>query len=354
VVERAAAGEAGHYIYSRYANPTVAAFENAIAALEGAEAAVATSSGMGAISAALMALVKAGDGVATTSALYGNTRGLLDQQFAGLGVQVHHHDPAALEAGLPPGTRVLFTESISNPLLAVADVARLAEIARAAGARLVVDNTFATPYHLRPLEHGADLVIHSATKYLGGHGDLMAGVAAGGADVIARVRSNMRALGTNAAPFDAWLALRGLRTLHLRMARHAANARAVAEYLAGHPKVVAVHYPGLPAHPDHAVARRLLRDGFGGMVSFELAGALAADGHASFERLLSGFRMIRFAASLADVSTTVSYPVATSHRGQSSADLAAQGITDRLVRLSCGIEAAGDIIADLERGLGAV
>ena len=193
-------------------------------------------------------------------------------------------------------------------------------------------------------------MIHSATKYLGGHGDLMAGAAAGPAELITPVRAALRAIGATAAPMETWLALRGLRTLHLRMERHAANGQAVAAFLAAHPKVAAVYYPGLAAHPTHAVARRVLAKGYGGMVSFDLATPVA-EGRAAFERLCAGFRLIRFAASLADVSTTVSHPAATSHRGLPEAARAAHGITDRLVRLSCGVEAARTIVADLERGL---
>lgn len=353
-LDRAMSGEAGAYVYSRHANPTVAAFEAAVAALEGAEAAVATSSGMGAITAALVSRLKTGDGVVTTSALYGNTRQLLDAYLAPLGVAVHHLAADAIVAdGVPPGTRIVFTEPISNPLLVVADIPRLAETAHAIGARLVVDNTFATPYHCRPLALGADIVVHSATKYLGGHGDLIAGVAAGPAALIEPVRRAARVLGVNGAPLEAWLALRGLRTLHLRMARHADNAARVAAFLADHPKVRAVHYPGLPDHPTCATARRILERGFGGMVAFDLATG-EADGRAAFERFLGGLTMIPFAASLADVGTMLSHPATTSHRDLLAAERAALGIGEGLVRLSCGIEAADDIVADLARGLAAV
>ncbi len=354
VLHRAMNGEPGAYVYSRHANPTVAAFEAAVAALEDAETAVATASGMGAITATLLSRLKAGDGVVTTSALYGNTRQLLDAYLAPLGVAVHHLTAEAIVAeGVPPGTRIVFTEPISNPLLVVADVPRLAEAAHAVGARLVVDNTFATPFHCRPLALGADVVVHSATKYLGGHGDLVAGVAAGAAALVEPIRRAARVLGANGAPFEAWLALRGLRTLHLRMARHADNAARVAAFLADHPKVRAVHYPGLPGHPTHAAARRILERGFGGMVTFELA-AGEADGRAAFERFLGGLATIPFAASLADVGTMLSHPATTSHRDLLAAERMALGIGEGLVRLSCGIEAADDIVADLARGLAEV
>lgn len=352
--DRAFAGEPGTYVYSRYGNPTVAAFETAVAALEGAEAAVASASGMGAITGTLVGHLGAGDAVVTTAALYGNTRQLLDAYLAPLGVAVHHRAAEDIVAGgLPPRTRLVYAETISNPALVVADIPHLAEAAHGAGALLVVDNTFATPYHCRPLALGADVVIHSATKYLGGHGDLIAGVAAGPAAIIGPVRKAVRVLGASAAPLEAWLALRGLRTLHLRMARHAANAAAVAAFLAGHPKVAAVHYPGLPTHATHAIAGRILGAGFGGMVAFDLAAA-PPDGRAAFERFLGALAMIPCAPSLADVGTMLLHPASTSHRELSAADRAAQGIGEGLVRLSCGIEAARDIVADLERGLAAV
>jgi cystathionine beta-lyase/cystathionine gamma-synthase len=363
-VERAIEGEDGLYIYSRGTNPTVVAFEQAMAALEGTEAAVATGSGMGAISAVMLALLKAGDRLVTTSRIYGDARAFFDEQLAGLGVIVEHRsEQALLDSGLPAGTKVLYTETIANPKLEVADLPALASLAHAAGAKLVVDSTFATPIHCRPLALGADLVIHSATKYLGGHGDLMAGVVCGDAETMAKVAKSRGRLGTTCAPQDAWLALRGLRTLHLRMQRHSENALAVAEHLLGHPKIQAVHYPGLAGHGTHGAANRVLAGGSGGMVAFELA--VGADesgpdqdadlaGREAFARMLAGFTMIRFAASLADTSTTLSSPLLTSHRGLSRVERAEAGITSGLVRLSCGIEDVGSVLADLERGLGAV
>lgn len=348
------AGEPGLYAYSRSGNPTVAALEGALAALEGAEAAVAAASGMGAISAALLTLLRPGDTVVTTTALYGHTRGLLDERLAALGLRVRHMDEAAILAGLPEGCRLVYTESISNPLLAVADLPRLAEAAHAAGALLLVDATFATPFHQQPLALGADLVLHSATKYLGGHGDLILGLAAGRAELVDRVRATLSVLGATPGPFEAWLALRGLRTLHLRMARQSANAAAVADWLAAHPAVAAVHYPGHAGHPSHGAAARVLRRGFGGMLAFDLGAAGAAEGRAAVDRLLGGLGMIVLAPSLGDIGSTLSYPATTSHRQLDAAEQAAQGITPGLVRLSCGIEAPETIIADLAAGLAAV
>jgi len=347
LVVRALDAEPGHYSYSRTANPTVHAFETALAAVEGAEAAVATASGMGAISAALFAHLRPGDRLVTTPALYGTTLRLMDDLLAGVGVIVEHlPEGGALAAELPADTKVVYTETIANPLLQVADLPRLADLAHRAGAILVVDNTFATPYHCLPLAQGADLVLHSATKYIGGHSDLMAGAVAGAQDVLAPVRAAASTLGTPAAPLDAWLALRGLRTLHLRLARHAANAAAVAAHLAAHPAVEATHYPGLAASPDHAVASRVLRDGFGGMVSFALPG-----GRAEIGRFLARLQLIRFAASLADVATTISHPATTSHRDLTPAAREGMGIGEGLLRLSVGIEAPEDILADLDRAL---
>ncbi len=353
-MRRAFEGDPDIYAYSRATNPTVRALEMAIAPLEGAEAAMAAASGMGAISSVLLSLLSAGDRIVTTSQLYGNTRTLLDQHLSRLGIEVSHQRAEQIEQGLPEGTRLLYTEPISNPLLVAADLPRLAEIAHAAGALLVVDSTFTTPYHCRPLDLGADLVVHSATKYFGGHGDLIAGLAAGAAEHIEAARGVMRAMGSNLAPQEAWLVQRGLRTLHLRMARHSENGNRVAEWLEAHPKVARVHYPGLSSHPTHAIARRILRRGFGGMIAFDLPEDGPGAGRGAFERFVGGLGMIRMAPSLADVGTTVSAPAFTSHRGLDPEERRAQGIGDGLVRLSCGIEAAEDIIADLERGLAAV
>jgi cystathionine beta-lyase/cystathionine gamma-synthase len=349
LVTRALDGEAGLYSYSRHANPTVTAFEAAVATLEGAEAGVAAASGMGVITGALFGLLKPGARLVSTLELYGATKQLMDTHVAARGVTVTHL-PAerVLSEGLPPYTDLLYTEAIANPLLAVADLPALAARARETDALLVVDNTFATPYHCRPLDHGAGLVIHSASKYLGGHADLIAGVAAGRADVVARVRGTVQVLGANLAPLEAWLALRGLRTLAVRLERQAANADAVAAALVNRPGIEAVWYPGLPGQPTHAVAARVLTRGAGAMVAFRLSG-----GRRAVARFLGGLRLIRFAASLGDVSTTVAHPATTSHRGLSPGDRAAAGIDDGVLRLSVGLEALDDILADLERGLAA-
>lgn len=351
-LDRAFEGEPGYYAYSRASNPTVRAFETAIARLEGAEDALACASGMGAISAAVLGLVSAGDRILSTDTIYGNTRSLFDGLLSQWGFRVEHRPLAEVEAAGPPaGTRLLYTEPLSNPTLVAADLPRLAELAHRVGAKLVVDNTFASPYHCRPLELGADLVVHSATKYLGGHGDLIAGVLAGPAESVAAARAVMRSLGLNLAPQEAWLALRGLRSLHLRMARHAENGQRVAEWLQGRPELERIHYPGLPDHPTHAAAARSMHRGFGGMLAFALPEDGPGGGRGACERFLAGLSMIRHAPSLADVGTTVSLPAFSSHRGLGADQRRAQGIGDGLVRLSCGIESAEDIIQDLTRGL---
>ena len=363
-IERAEGGAPGLWAYSRIANPTVDGFERALAAIEGAEAAVATASGMGAITATLLELLKPGDRLVTTDALYGTTRRLIDERLAPLGIVIEHLPQSDLLAGgaLPPDTRVLYTEAISNPLLRVADVPALATLARGVGAVLVVDATFATPVHADPLGQGADIVIHSASKYLGGHSDLITGVVAGAASTITPIRKAVSMLGTNASPFDTWLARRGLRTLHLRVARQSANAAAVADWLAERGRTIQVLYPGRADHPDHGIASRVLRDGFGGMVTFELAAGAAGvagqgeggDGRAAVSRFLTGLRMIGLVPSLAGVETTVSHPTTTSHRGMTAEALARAGISDGMVRLSCGVESIDDILEDLGRGLDSI
>lgn len=343
-VARALDGEPGLYSYGRTANPTVAAFEVAVARLEGAEAACAAASGMGALAATLLGIVRPGELVVTASDLYGTTSRMLDH-LGTLGYRV-----VPLVGGvLPEGARLVLAEVITNPLLGVTDVAELAGAAHSAGALLLVDSTFATPYHCQPLSLGADLVVHSATKYLGGHGDLLAGVVAGRTELVDQARAAMQRFGAPLAPTAAWLGLRGLRTLALRMERQSANAALVAEHLAGHRSVARVFYPGLRTHPSHAAALRTLERGFGAMVSFELASP--GPGNGAAEAFVGRLDTIRFVASLGDVATTVSHPGTTSHRSLSTAARLAQGISDATLRLSVGAEAVDDIIDDLDRGL---
>ncbi len=340
------------YFYSRDGNPTTDAFAQAVALLEGAEAGVACSSGMGATLATLLAAAEPGTRLVAARDLYGKATALLHAVFSPLGIDVEFVDgqgAGAWEQVLSRPASVVFLETETNPLLRVPDLPRIADAARRCNATVVVDNTFASPYHVRPLDLGADLVVHSATKFLSGHGDVTAGVVVGEGKRIAQVKSKVSLTGVNLAPFEAWLALRGLKTLGVRMARSSASASAIADYLAGHPKILSVNYPGLETHPDHPVVARVMRNGFGSMISFEVDG-----GFQGASRLFKGFQRIKYAPSLGDVTTTVTHPVKTSHRAISAAERSEQGITDGLVRLSVGIEDVDDIAADLERGLSAV
>jgi len=346
-------GRADGFVYSRGGNPNQVVLERLVARLEGAEAGLAAASGMGAIAAALMTGLRAGDRIVATDALYGPTATLLSGPLAALGVRADFADlsnPATAERALAEPASVVVVETISNPLLRLVDLPELARLAHTAGAMMVVDNTFATPYHCRPIDLGADVVVHSATKYLGGHSDVTNGVLVGSADFVTRARSTMGAFGAPASPFDCWLTVRGIKTLALRMERSSANAAAVATYLADRGrKIVGVHYPGLPSAAQAPLACRLLTRGFGAMVSFELAG-----GEAAASAFVRALHRIRLVPSLGDVSTTLSHPSKTSHRGLGEAGRDAAGIRPGLLRLSVGIEHFDDIIADLELGLAAL
>jgi cystathionine beta-lyase/cystathionine gamma-synthase len=349
-------GERAGFVYTRYGSPTVGNFEQALAVLEGAGDAVAFASGMAAIHAALMgAGVRAGLAVVAAADVYGATYALLEKLFAQLDVRVRFVDianldqvAAAVRAQQPVA---LLCETMSNPLIKVADVPALAEIAHAAGAALIVDNTFATPYLFRPMEHGADYVVHSATKYLGGHGDVMAGAVACSSERGRDLRERQKLLGANLGPQEAWLALRGLKTLPLRMRQHCANADVVAGWLVTHPAVTQVHFPGLPDHPQHAVAERLFDGrGFSGMMSFDLKDA----GQAQVFRFMEALRLVLPATTLGDVYSLTLYPAHSSHRQLAPEVRAAIGIGDGLVRLSVGIEDVQDIIDDLRQALEAM
>ena len=342
----AADGRAG-YAYSRISNPTTAALGAAYAELARGEAGVALASGMGAIHAALASLVRAGDRIVAPVAAYGSTRSQLLRVFGGFGVQVdivNTTDLAAVEAALAAApTQVLYAETIANPTTHVADHAALAALAHGHGARYVVDNTFASPYVCRPLDLGADLVVESATKFLGGHSDVIAGVAAGPADLIAAVERVQVDTGATLGPLDAFLVLRGILTLAVRVERHAATAAALAGWLERQDGVTSVLYPGLPSHPQHEVAGRQFRPGVaGGMLAFEVAGGRAA-GRAVIDRL----ELPELTASLGSVHTMVVHPPSTSHRQWTEADLLAAGITPGLLRVSVGLEDVEDLQADL-------
>jgi cystathionine beta-lyase/cystathionine gamma-synthase len=341
------------YVYPRYGSPTVAAFESVMAELEEGEAAHAFASGMGAIHAALLAAgVRSGTAVVAALDLYGATYTLLSRLFAELGVVtcfVNVADLAEVEAALAETRPVaLVAETISNPLLKVADLSALADLAHRYGAQLLVDNTFASPYLCTPLSYGVDFVIHSATKFIGGHGDVMAGVVVTSGENRRELYELNKLVGGVLGPFEAWLAMRGVKTLPLRVRQQCASAIRIAEWLAGHPQIARVNYPGLPDHPQRDLARRLFGDrGFGGVLSFEIA---SADQAAVF-RFMEALRLCLPATTLGDIYTLVLHPATSSHRSLSAEARARVGIGDGLVRLSAGIEDAADIMADLEQAL---
>lgn len=336
-------------LYTRWGNPTTKQAEMILADLERGEAALAASSGMGAISATVLSQLKSGDHVVAGNSLYAAATELFTDILSRFGVEttfVDQTDLAAVRAAVRPSTRLLYVETLTNPSLRVADLDGLAEIARAAKITSVTDNTIATPVNARPLEHGFDLVVHSVTKYLNGHSDITGGVVVGSRAMIDRVWYHMKILGPSISPFESWLLMRGLRTLGLRMQRHNLNAMAVARFLEQHPKVGRVHYPGLESNPQHALACRMLPEGFGGMVSFELEGGVDAG-----RRFVESVRLIKLAVSLGGAESLVNHSASTTHSMIPRAARLAAGITDGLVRLSVGIEDEEDLIADLAQAL---
>lgn len=341
------------YVYSRYSGPTLAAFEQAVASLEGAPAAQAYASGMAALHGALLAAgLRPGARVVAALDLYGATYTLLNGLFGELGVEstlVDVADLGAVEAALQEAhPALLLVETISNPLLKVADVPRLAGIAHRYGALLLVDNTFATPYLFNPYGFGADYAVHSATKYLAGHGDVLAGVVVTHAENQRRLFELNKLTGATLGPFEAWLALRGLKTLPLRMARQCQNALQIAKWLQSQPRIGRVHYPGLPIHPQHELASHLFAQrGYGGVLSFEIQQA----GKDEVFRFMEALQLCLPATTLGDLYTLVLHPATSSHRSLTPAERQRVGILDNLVRLSAGIEAVEDILADLEQAL---
>lgn len=342
-------GEAPGNVYSRFTNPTVRAFEQRLAALEGGEACVATASGMSAILATCMALLKAGDHVVCANAVFGATVNLFNNILSRFGVQtsfVSLTDPDAWRAAIRPETRLLFVETPSNPLTEIADIAMLAEIAHAHGCLLVVDNCFCTPILQRPLEFGADIVIHSATKYIDGQGRAIGGAVVGDAQRVGKeVFGFLRTAGPCMSPFNAWVFLKGLETLGIRMRAHCENAQRLAEWLDVHPAVARVHYPGLPGHPQHELARRQ-QSAFGGIVSFEVKG-----GRNQAWQVIDATRLLSITANLGDAKTTITHPATTTHGRISAEARAAAGVGEGLIRISVGLEDVEDIQADLARGL---
>ncbi len=342
-------GREDGFIYSRDANPNVAILEQIVADLENADDLVAFASGLGAIAVTLMSLVESGDTIVAGSELYGGTNAMLRQYMPRLGIKTRFVDMADLdqvEDALADQPKAVLVESITNPLLRLADIEAISELASERGVRVIVDNTLGTPLLLRPLELGADVSLHSATKSLGGHSDVTGGVAAARADLAMEIKGANRIFGSTLDPFAAWLIVRGIRTLPMRVERSCENAMRIAAFLSDHDRVAAVHYPGQPDHPQHELARSVLDGGFGNMVSYELDGGGAAA--SSFVRSL---RIVPFSPSLGEARTTISHPAKTSHRSLSPDEQAAAGITDGLIRMSCGIESAEDIIEDLDQAL---
>lgn len=344
-----ASGRRPGHVYARNSSENAAMLEEALAALEGAEAGVAAGSGMAAILVAILGLAPRPSPIVTPRDLYGGTSALLAQDLAPLGYEVRAADLRDPEAAgrLLEGAGLLLCETISNPLSRVSDLAALCRLAGERGVPVLVDNTFATPILCRPLELGATAVVHSATKYIGGHSDLLAGVVLGEGAAMAGVRARAVRLGTTLGPFEAWLALRGLRTLALRMERVSQSSLSVAAALEGTAGVAAVHHPLLPSSPDREVAARILPNGAGGMFAFDLEGEAEAA-----RRMQARLQMVRFAASLGGVETTISYPVITSHRSLSEEARRRLGIGGGTARVSTGLEDPRDIVEDLVTALG--
>ncbi len=353
----ASAAEAAHAfetedqpIYTRWGNPTIAMLEAKVAALEGGEAALATASGMAAISTALLTALKAGDHVVATTGLYSGTYSLLTRHLPRFGVETtlaEATDPNAFVSALRPNTRVIYLESPGNPTLALNDIVAIAALARAREILTIIDNTFATPYNQRPLELGVDVVVHSATKFFCGHGDALGGVVVSTEDFIKHaLKGPLRTFGGCMSPFNAWLIARGIHTFPLRMARHNANALRVAEWLAAQPGIAWVRYPWHPSHPQHAVARKQMPGGGGGVVVFEVKGGEQAGAH-----LLDAVQLCTRTVSLGDTRTLITHAASTTHHSVPREARLASGLSDGLVRLAVGLEDVEDIIADLEQAL---
>ena len=368
-------------VYSRISNPTVAALEERVAALEGGRAALATATGMAAQMVALLTLARQGDHIVAARTLYGGTYSQLAVTFAQFGIDATFVDPAdpdAFRRALAPRTKAVYVETIGNPQLNVCDIAAIAEVAHGAGVPLVVDNTLASPYLCRPFEHGADIVVHSVTKYLGGHGTTMGGIVVEsgtfpwdngnfpqmtepsrgyhgvrfhetfgdfGFTMKARMET-MRTLGPTLAPFSAFLLMQGIETLHLRMPRHCASAMAVAKHLAAHPSVAWVRYPGMPGQPDDALVRRYLPNGAGGILTFGVRGGAKAG-----ERVIESVEFLSHLANVGDAKSLIIHPASTTHRQLDEDEQRAAGVTPEMIRLSVGLESLDDILWDLDQAL---
>lgn len=347
------AGDSEGYIYTRIGNPTQALLEQRLAALEGGEAALATASGMGAITSAIWSLVESGDQIIADKTLYGCTFAYFQSGLSKFGVSVNYvdmTDPVQLAAALTDKTRVVYFETPSNPNNRIVDIRKVADIAHSRDISVVVDNTYCTPYLQQPLQLGADLVVHSATKYLGGHGDLIAGAVVGGDEAIQKIRQEglKDMTGAVISPMDAFLIMRGLKTLELRMERHCASAMVVAQQIAEHKAVQSVSYPGLPDYPQYDLAKQQMKH-FGGMVAFELCGGAKAG-----VEFMDALQLVARAVSLGDAETLVQHPATMTHSMYSEQERAECGISEGLVRLSVGLETLEDIQNDIQRALDSV
>ncbi len=336
-------------IYSRFTNPTVRAFEERLAALEGADACVATASGMVAILSTCLALLKSGDHIVSSRSVFGATVLLFNNYLGKLGIEtsyVPQTDYAAWEKAIKPNTRLLFLETPSNPLMEIADIARLAKLARAKGCLLVVDNVFCTPALQQPLKLGADIVVHSATKYIDGQGRCVGGAIVGSKELVGKeVYGFLRTCGPSLSPFNAWVFLKGLETLGLRMKAHSESALLLAQWLEKQPKVKRVYYPGLASHPQHTLAKTQ-QSGFGGIVSFEVEGGKEAAWH-----VIDSTRVISITANLGDAKSTITHPATTTHGRLTPEQRQEAGIGDGFIRISVGLEDVEDLKQDLARGL---
>ncbi|MDC7696723.1 O-succinylhomoserine sulfhydrylase [Vogesella indigofera] len=341
-------GEIEGYTYSRFTNPTVSAFQQRLAAMEGGERAIATASGMAAIQATMLTLLKAGDHVVSSQSLFGSTINLFNGILGKFNIEttyVDASDPTAWRAAVKPNTKLFFLETPSNPLTELADIAAVADIAHEVGALLVVDNCFCSPALQQPLQLGADLVVHSATKYLDGHGRVLGGAVVGNDKLIEQIYLHVRTAGPTLAAFNAWVLLSGLETLHLRMEKHSANALQLARWLEQQPSVARVFYPGLESHPQFALAQKQQRSG-GAVVSFEVKG-----GREAAWRVVDAVQVISRTANLGDVKTTLTHPASTTHARITPEARARAGISEGLLRVAVGLEHVDDLKVDLARGL---
>jgi methionine-gamma-lyase len=341
------AGERQGYFYTRLGNPTHAALEREMAFLEGGEQAIALGSGMAAISTTILTLAKSGENIVSSDTVYGGTHDLYTEMLSRLGIEVREVNaliPKNIDDAIDDKTRMVLIETPANPTLTIINIRECAKICKMHGIPLVVDNTFATPFYQRPIEQGADIVVHSATKYIGGHGDTVGGIIVGAEDFIEEARNRVvKDLGGIISPFNAWLLLRGLKTLPVRMERHSENGMQIAQYLEGHPKVDRVWYPGLRSHPHHELAVEQ-QSGFGGMIAFEVRGGKEAG-----EILLNSVKLIILSVSLGDVDTLIEHPASMTHSTYSEGDLKKIGVTGGFIRLSVGLEDVDDLIDDLSR-----